>query len=261
MSGESKELDNTIALIVSQALENGKAKEALEEAVADSVRSAVRDVFSYRGEARKALEERIGQVIVPAIEEHDFGDYAVKLDAALENILESSALNDTAKAIASFKGLVSGSGGERVTFDDLFAAYGKWVSNDFDCFGRGVTDGEYDYISIAVETENRKSPWSKSDYECMTAEFSLDDLDSDDEQASKFDRVVEFYRWNGDYPIPENGGWFVRDTWKPIFHSLASLSEFDVLVMRLARSGYVSGEIEDKHDCVAPEQEPEIGYV
>lgn len=76
---ETKLSDGTIERIISEKLEKG-------------INEAMEDLFRGYGDVGKTIKDKVKEVMIPAIERHDFSDYIVKLDSVLTEIVNSTSL-------------------------------------------------------------------------------------------------------------------------------------------------------------------------
>ena len=84
--------EERIAKAVADKLNDGTVEELVSDAVTKALKSSIEDQFTWKGEARKVIDEKVKEVMTPAIERVSLDDYVVKLDAVLAEIINSSLL-------------------------------------------------------------------------------------------------------------------------------------------------------------------------
>lgn len=98
----SKELtfNEEILKIASDVLESGELESLLRKKVLAAFSDAFKRSLSW-GKVWKAIESRLDEVLVPFIENYDMSQYVIKLDAVLQELLETSALGDNRRILSN----------------------------------------------------------------------------------------------------------------------------------------------------------------
>ena len=98
-------IEQNISEMITKKLEDGTIEKLVEKKMVEAIDSAISDVFRW-GDGNKVLKEKISEVMVPVIENHNFNDYTVKLDAALTDIIRNTSLADNKEIIERFRELM-----------------------------------------------------------------------------------------------------------------------------------------------------------
>lgn len=212
-------LENSIKDCISKELEKGIIEKVLLEQLEGCIASAVKDMFSWSGEVKKVIEEKIKSVMIPYLESYDYSKYITKLDSVLVDVLKDSALENK-KIIENFSVLLSSdSVPEKINISEI---YKKWCDyckggidkdniEDFDCDGG--------YINTTLSVEEVSSDWSNYERHIVRFECKEDE-----------DFNVEFMikRWKK-YDDNHTLDWEKKND----LRSLRYLNEFDMFVMKL----------------------------
>ena len=67
--------EQRIANAVNEKLNNGTVEKLVEQCIEKGVSDALKDLFSYSGDGRELIKKKLNEVMVPAIERHDFNQY------------------------------------------------------------------------------------------------------------------------------------------------------------------------------------------
>ena len=116
-----------------------------------AVENAIDDAFRW-GDARKAIESKVKEVMVPYIEKRDFSDYLPKLDTVLTELVNSDTCLANKKILENFKDLMKEPEQKEIKITDLFKEWIKWCNKDID-----TDDLEIDYDCIYPEAEPEAS--------------------------------------------------------------------------------------------------------
>lgn len=73
--------EERIAKAVTDKLNDGTVEELVSDAVTKALKSSIEEQFRWNGDARKVIDEKVKEVMTPAIERVSLDDYVVKLDA------------------------------------------------------------------------------------------------------------------------------------------------------------------------------------
>lgn len=260
-----KSIEELILGSVKNYFESNKAEQLIRVSIDKAISDAIQDSFNW-GETSKALNKKINDLLVPAIERFDLSAYNAKLDAVLTEIIENTNLVENRRLLKNFKGLMIEPEYKEISIDKLFEAYKSYVAADLDCCGREVMtdDSEPYYASINVYgnfTLEERPSWLHSDHGRIV--FQIDSADeAAEDQSEDFNRSIRVYRYEGQYDEGYYLGPEYRDI--PILQDLADMCSFDVLLLRLKRANarilIPDGEVTTLEDEVFPNAEPEATY-
>ena len=249
--------DLDIQRIANEMLEDGTIegifREKLEKAFADSFQSA----FSW-GSLKKTIETRITEVMVPFVEKYDFGNYIVKMEAILTEIINNSALVDNKKILENFKRLMMEPEKETITLRELHNKYMEYVSRNVDTSDLEVIheDGpSYQWVECQayVELEEDKG-WSNFRHGFI--DFGVSDLE---EQEEDLNHQLRLSRWKHS----SKEGYEIRMDTQMQVGDLRMMDEFEIYLLTLARAnvrvvGIDDGDHED--DSIEPANTPECEW-
>ena len=98
-------LEQAISRIINEKLNDGTVERIVSEKLEEAISGAMNDVFGWngKGKGKEELRKRIQDIIVPAIEKHDFNKYLVKIDTVLTEIINNTNLADNERILENFK--------------------------------------------------------------------------------------------------------------------------------------------------------------
>lgn len=224
-------------------------KKKFEKAVSDAIESAFR-----WGDAKKALEEKITEVMVPYIKNYDFSAYLPKLDTVLTEIVNSDFCIGNKRILENFKGLMTKPEAKEIKLTDLFETWIKQCDKDIDTDGLEICyDDNPSYCSAECEMrfeKEDKPSWSSFQRAVIIFECKHDEKLNVEIPISKWIRnngKEEPYTLTAFSDIP--------------ISSLRNLDGFQLLLLRLARAGtaiIIDKEYEENE--IYPEKEPEASF-
>ena len=148
--------EERIAKAVTEKLNDGTVEELVSDAVTKALKSSIEEQFRWSGEAKKIIDEKVKEVMTPAIERVNLDKYTVKLDAVLTEIINSTNLIDNKEILGNFKNLMTEPDKDVISLEDVFEKYKEYVSKNINTYGLEVyTDDEprYQNVSAMLETE------------------------------------------------------------------------------------------------------------
>ena len=189
--------------------------------------------------------------MVPYIENYDFSEYLPKLDSVLTEIVNSDFCMGNKKILENFEKLILAPEQKEIKLTDLFKAWIKQCEKDIDTEDLDINydDGvSYQCVDCEMRFELEDKPkWSRFQRAVITFE---------NEHDEKLNVEIPVSKWI------ESDGAYTLSVYKDLMiSSLASLSEFDVLLLRLSRARVeiiIDKEYDD--DCIRPEKEPEVSF-
>lgn len=245
--------DEEIKKIIDEILQDGTVDKIIRENIIKSFELAIERSFSY-GKLSDAIGKKIDEVLVPFIENYDMGEYIIKLDTILSEIVNSTALAENKKILENFKNLMIEPEKKTITVSELFKQYKLYVAKEMDTDGRNVQIEDTVYyepmeVSFEVKKEQERS-WNCFDRAVL--EFSV----AEEEQQENLNRTIRLNHY-------KNGaeGWDIIAEINPEITSLRYLDDFDILLIKLKR-GMVKLIIDEESDWdnVISENEPEATY-
>lgn len=247
--------EQDIQRITEEILQDGTVEKILREKIQKGFEDAINDLFKW-GALKKAVEERIKEVLVPFIEKYDMSDYIVKLDTVLAEIVNSTALVDNAKIIGNFKNLMIEPERGEVTLKEIFAEYKKHVSKYMDTTGRHVDcdsgEPEYEPMGVTAEiVEDEEESWRR--LESAVLELGVDE----EEQQDELNFSIRLTRWK----FEKEKGYEITCDGKLDIKGLRYMSDFEIYIQRLARANVrLSDNDRYESDAVYSENKPEATF-
>lgn len=243
-------LEERIQNAVMEKLNDGTVEQIVKVSVETAIKKSLDDLFSWRGAGKKMIDEKVGEVIVPVIERHDFNQYIVKLDSILTEIINQTSLSDNKEILENFKTLMVEPGEKVIKLSTIFQKYCEYVAHDVDTTNLKACceDGEpyYEPVTANMEIEHEDT-WISSNNRCRV-KFSCEE----DENLNK-----ELWLYKSKTDNNWNVSWEMN-TFCDI-NSLRNLSDFDIFLMTLRRA-FVDVELDTESeyaDDIEPEETPE----
>lgn len=239
--------------IAQESLSSEEVTAIVKEKFMNALGSAIEDAFRW-GEAKKAVENKVKEVMVPYIENYDFSEYLPKLDSVLTEIVNSDFCIGNKKILDNFKGLMLAPEQKEIKITDLFKAWVKQCEKDIDTDGLDIDydDGvSYQFVDCEMRFElEDKSSWSSTQRAVIT-------FQNEHDENLNVEIPVSKWIWKNGKEEP-----YTISCYKDLtISSLRNLSEFEVLLLRLSRAG--TAIIIDKEydsDCICPDKEPEASF-
>lgn len=239
--------------IAQESLSSEEVTAIVKEKFMNALGSAIEDAFRW-GEAKRAVENKVKEVMVPYIENYDFSEYLPKLDSVLTEIINSDFCIGNKKILENFERLMLAPEQKEIKITDLFKAWVKQCEKDIDTDGLDIDyDDGVSYQSVDCEMRfelEDKPSWSSFQRAVITFE------NEHDEKLNVEIPVSKYIRSDGKEEP------YTLSVYKDIMiSSLRNLSEFDVLILRLSRAG--TAIIIDKEyyeSYIQPEKEPEASF-
>lgn len=238
-------LENQIKDVISKKLTDGTVEKLIESRIEEGIDSALKELFGWRGEVAKVLESKLKEVMIPQIENHDFSEYLVKLDAVLTE-LANTTTKPNKTILDNFKMAMSEQPKE-IKVSELFKKWKEHVAEEIETDGLEVDyDDSPSYESVEVTLEFEKEDarsWSIIQYGKLIFECDHDE---------KLNTEVLLTYW--DYKKE----WELTVPPKINISSLRHTNSFEMLIHSLYQSGAkIIIDIEDDTDYVTPNEEPE----
>ncbi|PGV23050.1 hypothetical protein [Bacillus cereus] len=240
-------LETSIKDAITKKLEDGTVEKLIGEQLEQGMNKALSQLLGSYGDVTALIEKQIKSVMVPYLEKYDYSQYITKLDDVLVEVLKHVAAPNH-KLVYNFQQLMLPETEKELIATDLFTKWTEYVANNVE------TDGlEIDYIdepsyqsvevTMNVEKDNERS-WSSFEYATLLFECEHDET---------MNFAIRLSRWK------KEEGWSIDYDKSPDISSLRSLSDFEILLMRLDQGGtQLILDSEYESDDVRPEKEPEV---
>lgn len=221
----------------SQILSDGTVDGIIRQKLTEAYTRAIDNSCNF-GPVRDAISQKINDLIVPAIEGHNFSKYLVKLDKLLADIVNETAFPEYRKLLGNFASVMKTDIPRTVTLDDILEHYAKFCADNINNDGRG-TDPEswprkYGDIEVAVSLEvdeNMPRYYCNDRYGmlyCLVGE-----AESDENRAKLARRIpVRIYDWES-----KKEGWGIRADFDYTVRDLRFMDAFDVWLLSLSQAG------------------------
>lgn len=243
-------IEQSIAEMLQAKLSDGTMEKIIEEKLAKCVSDCMDNMFRWSGPAKELIESKLKEVMVPVIEKHDFNDYALKLDAVLTEIVNSTSLEDNKRILENFKGLMKEDEEKEINLSSIYEKWTEYVAKNVSTDDLDVIyeDGvSYETVSVEMDVEDIENV-SKYGPEKKIVRFTCD---HDEEMNLQF----ELYKYDfmKQYEVSKYG--------VATLNGLYNLDEMQILLMRLGRqSTKIIIDQDNMQDDIRPEEEPEPTY-
>lgn len=225
-------LENSIKDCISNEIEKGIIEKVIAEQLEKCIEKSVSDMFSWGGEVKKVVEEKIKSVMIPYLENYDYSNYIVKLDSVLTDVLKATSLENKT-ILTNFKELTTEIPNE-IKMSDILEAWAKHCEENVD---KDKLDMDYEggYVTATLETEDVSSSWS--DFQRIMVRLECEE---DEELKCEF----EISKWRNHR---ERFGMHNKSLNE--ISSLINLSEFDVFLLKVSQ-GYDNIILDIEDDSV-----------
>lgn len=244
-------VEDTIKDVITQKLNDGTVETLISQAFEETLKNALHDIFSW-GKAKKTIEDKINEVMVPYLEKYDYSGYITKLDTVLTDIINNTDLTANNDILENFKLLMLPVTEGTFAVTDLFKRYCKYVAENVDtqdlevCFDDGVSYEDV-LVEFDVEPEENKYEWYTSAFDRRRIVLTC----AEDENLNTIIPIERFKE-------SVEKGFILRISSECAISSLRFLDDFQLLLLRLERAG--TKIILDKEcdtEYVTPDKEPE----
>lgn len=224
-------LENSIKDCIAKELEKGIVEKVIATKLEECVSSALKDMFSWGGDVKKVIEDKVKSVMIPYLENYDYSRYICKLDNVLVDVLNNTALENKT-LLENFKELMTSQDvPKEIKITQLYDKWCEYCKKKIDRDNIEGYDYEGGYINTSLDVEEVSSDWS--DFEKHIVRFEC----VEDEELN-----IEFMltRWRK----------YDKDCHRLDFEkasdlkSLRGLREFDVYLMKLSQA-YVKIQVDD----------------
>lgn len=239
--------------IAQESLSSEEVNAIVKEKFMKALGDAVNDAFRW-GDAKRALEDKVKEVMVPYIENYDFSAYLPKLDSVLTDLVNSEMLMSNKKVLENFQELMTEPEQKEIKLTELFKAWIKQCEKDIDTddldidYDDGVSYQSVD-CTMRFELEEKQS-WS-------SVQRAVIIFENEHDEKLNIEIPVSKWIWNARKEEP----YTLSIASNVMVSSLRRLSDFEVLLLRLERAGtaiIIDKEYDD--NCIQPEKEPEASF-
>lgn len=240
-------LETSIKDVITKKLEDGTVEKLIGEQLEQGINKALSQLLGSYGDVTGLIEKQIKSVMVPYLEKYDYSQYITKLDDVLVEVLKQVAAPNH-KLVYNFQQLMLPEMEKELLATDLFTKWTEYVANNVETDGLEIDyDDEPCYQSVEVTMNvERDSERSWSSFEYATLLFEC-------EHDKNMNFAIRLSRWK------KEEGWSIDYDKSPDISSLRSLSDFEILLMRLDQGGtQLILDSEYESDDVRPEKEPEV---
>lgn len=239
--------------IAQESLSSEEVEKIVKEKFENAVCDAVENAFRW-GDAKKAIEKKITEVMVPYIEDYDFAAFLPKLDTILTEIVNSDNCIGNKKVLKNFKDLMTEPEHKEIKLTDLFDAWIEWCEEEIDTDGLEICyddSASYSVVECTMRYEEEDKPsWSSRQRAVITFENEHD-------KNLNIEIPISKWKWDSGKEEP-----YTLTTFSDIsITSLKNLDKFQLLLLRLARAG-TAIIIDEEYDIgdIYPEKEPEASF-
>lgn len=227
----SKTFEQIIQESVTTALSGDSFQTMIQEALQKEVKKSIENAFGYNGEAKKLLDNKIKEIIVPAIERHDFNNYLVKVENVLTDIVNNTNLIDNKVILSNFKDLMCGEQlklDTEINISTIFEQWGNYVERKIS--GHNLTpmsdNGEPYYAAIEVRMEVvPQTKYFSSTFDDITVRF----ICKEDEDLNFEMKLYKYTDKNEHYNI-------LATTFPDNIADLRNLDEFEIFISKIKRA-------------------------
>lgn len=250
--------DEEIKRINDEMMADGTVDQIIRDNLKKAYETAIGNAFRW-GDLNNAIEKRIKEIMVPAIERSDLSEYVTKLDDVLTQIIHETALPDHKTLIENFKTLTCDKMPKIITLEEILEKYGEFVAEDLDCCGREVlTDDSPTYVDFEamVCVEESDTPrYTKSEYAVLSCTIGDEE---DEDNRDTFERKINLVHYSWD----KEEGYRIEYSCASDITNLRNLPAFDAWLIALSQSGtHLVAELGDhEEDDFEPKAEPECEW-
>ncbi|MDR3560518.1 MAG: hypothetical protein P4N59_03615 [Negativicutes bacterium] len=245
-------LEESIKDVVAQKMADGTVEKLIGEQLEKGIANALESLIGRYGDVAKVIEKQIKSVMVPYLEQYDYSEYIVKLDAVLVQVLQSSAIQNKT-LLENFKHLMLPEDRKTVTVSELYDIWCKFVAEEVKTDGLEVeydSDVSYESVEVTLDVDHDESrSWS-----CYRNAKLIFECEHDEEMNF----AIPIYQWEEEKK---------KDEWSISYHSakdissLRHLNKFEILLMSINQAGTkLVLDTDHERDDIQPEKEPEARY-
>lgn len=225
--------EEIIQKAVLESLNSDEISKIITSQIEEGVKESLKSMFSYCGSGKEILDAKFKEVMVPAIESHNFNEYLIKLDETLTTIVNNTNLVDNKTILKNFENLMTEPKIDTINASAIFEEYCKYVSNNINTseLEPQHDDGEPYYPNVTCHMEvidkEPRTRFFSSRYDSKIIKLTCDE-DDDMEVMLEVTKWNESYdkEWKFDYSTPND----ISIT------SLRYVSDFEIFITKLRRA-------------------------
>lgn len=237
--------------IAQEALSDEEVSEIVKDKFKKTFADAVESAFKW-GDAKKLIEKKITEVMVPYIENYDFSEYLPKLDSVLTELINTDACLANKHILENFKNLMLEPDEKSINLTNLFKAWIEQCQKDIETDELEINyDDGVSYCP--VECEMRFETEDNLSWSCYERAKIIFENEHDEELNIE----IPVLKWKND----KNKPWTLAISNDIMISSIRRLNDFQILLLRLERAN--TEIIIDKEYATSdiyPEKEPEASF-
>lgn len=212
MNEEIRNADPIRTIIIQQydkMLSDGTIENMVKEAMQKQIENVIRDSFNaYRGQARELVQKKLEEIIIPALEESNFGKMTTKLSTVINDALVQSNVGAYAGVLDGLKamaGVPAVQNFQTVKASEIFKEYMRYIEDyaylilDPDCCSEDEEDGSKHWnvtCSMEIQRDSEKPTlrgWWNVELSCQCMEDGAFSEDGEEKLRFRF-RIREAYQ-------------------------------------------------------------------
>lgn len=243
-------LENAIRDVLNQKLTDGTVEQLVAKNIEEGINEALRNMFRSYGDMTKVIENKLKDVMVPYIENHDFSQYLVKMDAVLLE-LTKSAIPENKVMLENFQTLMTPAP-KSIKVSELFQKWCEYAEGNIDTDGLDVDHDDeptYECTDVSITFEQ----FSQSSYSI----YHYGELTFTSDHDEKLNISIPLSKWER----RSDKEWEV-DKLQPLeLKSLRHSDEFQVYLHTLMQAG-TKIELDTDYESteIVPKETPEASY-
>lgn len=251
--------DEDIKRINDEMMADGTIDNIIRERLTKAYTDAVDNAFRW-GDLKDAIEKRLKEILIPAIERSDLSDYVVKLDEILTSIIHETSLPDHKRLLEHFDTIICKKMPKTITLEEILDKYMEFCKEELECCGRKVDTDEGDpsyencEAQVTVEDDDRYGRFS-NEYAVLLCQIGEDESDENKEKLNRRVRLTH-YSWEKEegYRIEYSGATDIT--------SLKYMPDFDVWLLALSQNGtrVIAERGDGESDEFEPNAQPECEW-
>lgn len=245
-------LDENMRTVIEKKLSDSNFEKIIADQLEQCVSGIIKDLLREYGDVGEVIKKKIKDVMLPAIERHDFTDYVVKLDTVLTEIVNNTALVENRKLLENFKYLMIEDGAKTIKASELFKRWCNYVSENVETAGLEVNfdDGSsYESVAVSMVVEQAEGrSWSDIHKASIIFECPHDET---------MNVLLPISNWT----TIDGNNWSIDYKQTADIDTLRYLSSFEVFLLRLKR-GFCKIELDvcEIEEEVIPVEEPNVSW-
>ena len=128
-------MKDLIKKVYEEKMSDGTFEKIVANKFEKMIEESCQNLFTWNGDIKKQMEEKIKGVMSGLLETTDFGDYVTKLQLVVNETIKNSSLGnykEIAENIQKVCGHPDYKYGEKIKLSDIFEKYIEWIENEFE---------------------------------------------------------------------------------------------------------------------------------